>query len=367
MEATQRLALRLDAAARSAGPALEMGEEFRRLTLQVIAEAILSLSPEESDQSFAKMYLPIVTEGNLRTWYPHREYNVLSQAWWSHWARVRGINSYMSNLIRGRRQQLRDEGAFESEGWQTSRRKDLLDKIMTNIPEADWSEENVRQLRDELKTFLLAGHETSASMLTWALFELTQDPECMARVRREAESLYGKDAAGDTDKWSAGFEGWGSSEALSSLQYTEAVLRETLRKYSPVPTVSRVCTKDTEIMGRKVHRDTAVFCMIKAVHENPEVWPEPSKFRPERFYAAQDGESKATVPEHRPFTFMPFIQGPRNCLGQYLSLLESKIVLSSLVHLFDWSCDDPVKCGELHQFMLPVIPQVGMFLTATRR
>lgn len=344
---------------------VEMGEEFRRLTLQVIAEAILSLGHEESDQSFAQMYLPIVTEGNLRTWYPHREYNVVSPSWWGHWRNVRALNAYMSKLVRERRQLLREEGAFETPPREPvaassgGRRRDLLDKIIATIPEDEWNAESVRQLRDELKTFMLAGHETSASMLTWALYELTQNEHCMRRVREEAERAYGKETAGDIDAWEGACPLEAQDPGIAGLEYTEAVLRETLRRYSVVPTVSRVCTKDTTVMGKPVAKGTVMMLVIKAVHDRDDIWPDAKAFKPERFLSSAE--------DPKPFTFVPFIQGPRNCLGQYLSLLESKIVLSSLVHLFDFSCADPGACGERHQFMLPVIPQTGMYLRAAPR
>lgn len=89
---------------------------------------------------------------------------------------------------------------------------------------------------------------------------------------------------------------------------------------------------------------------MQGVHHNPEFWPEPLEYRPERFLV-----------ETKPYTFLPFIEGPRMCLGQFLSLLESKIVLSLLVLNFDFEVTN-ADAGLKHAYMIPIIPKTGHYM-----
>lgn len=128
LRAVQRLCVKLDEAKRH-GRLVEMAEEFRHLTLQVIAEALLSLSPEESDKTFAKMYLPIVEEGNLRTWSPERMY-LPSPAFFRFRRAVRRLNDYVTGLIEARwllRQQ--EAASSRKSGLPCGRKQDTLDKV----------------------------------------------------------------------------------------------------------------------------------------------------------------------------------------------------------------------------------------------
>ena len=92
-----------------------------------------------------------------------------------------------------------------------------------------------------------------------------------------------------------------------------------------------------------------MVCM-QGVHHNAEYWPEPLAYKPERF-----------MQEVKPYTFLPFIEGPRMCLGQFLSLLEAKIVLSLLVQSFDFEVTN-ADAGLKHPYMIPIIPKTGHFM-----
>lgn len=180
INAMKRFSLKLNNKCKT-GDSIEMAEEFRTLTLQVIAEAILSLSPEESDNTFAKMYLPIVEEGNLRTWHPERMYLPFMPSYIQHNNNVAKLNNYVVSLINKRWKLKQSEKILLESGEmkQLNRPYDILDKVLDAIPESDWDTEHINQVRDEIKTFILAGHETSASMLTWALYELTLNQNYM--------------------------------------------------------------------------------------------------------------------------------------------------------------------------------------------
>lgn len=176
LEAVQRLMRKLDVAAEKGTP-FNIGEALRHLTLQVISETFLSISAEESDNYFGTVYLPIVDECNTRVWHPYRKFCFFMPFWWKHQRNVQKLNVYVSKLITDR---------WELRQSTNERRNDILDLVL-NAYEKEWpgmglTKDGIRQMRDEFKTFILAGHETSAAMMTWALNELMLDGNLMAKV-----------------------------------------------------------------------------------------------------------------------------------------------------------------------------------------
>lgn len=357
VKAVNRLCVKLDAAKISGEP-VEMAEEFRQLTLQVIGEAVLSISPEESDATFAKMYLPIVTEGNLRVWDPTRYY-LPTPAWFQHQRDVQVLNDYVCGII-NRRWEVRCTEAKAASP--TVRVRDLLDKVLDSYTPETFGPEAVEQVRDEVKTFILAGHETSASMLTWALYELS-----LSQNQKDEKLNHMQRLVTDTkrilkDHLSP------SGEVLSSpprstcdhMDFAESCLRESLRRYNAVPTVVRMAAEDVYFEGSKntpkgnIPKGTTVMINIQGVHHNPEFWPEPLRYDPNRFMGGMD--------KIAPYTFLPFIDGPRMCMGQFLSLLESKLILSLLCTRYKFTVANPEDAGQTHNFMVPIIPAHGHYM-----
>lgn len=335
--AADRLTAKLEREHRGKGTVVEIGEELRHLTLQVIGRSVLSMAPEDCDAVFPQLYLPIVDECNLRVWYPYRAY--LPTPTNLHFHRTVGkLNSFITNLIEGRRDERR-------RGDKPKRDADILDRVIGAV-EADLeTEATVRQLRDEVKTFLLAGHETSSMMLTWSLYQLTRNPRCMERVRAEARAVFGEE----------GLRKGGvvpPLERLEGLEYTQMVLFEALRLYSVVPVVTRETVRDDEVMpGVGVAAGSKVVIHMQALHNRPDLWEDPGEFRPERFADKFD-----------PWTWIPFINGPRQCIGRHFSLLESKIVLALLVTRFEFE-PAPGEVGDCHPFNIPRAPIANMRVT----
>ena len=178
LTAVQRLMDTLDEAAVSGEP-VEMGEALRHLTLQVISKTFLSIDADESDSTFGKLYLPIVDECNTRVWHPYREACFFLPFWWRHQYNLYKLNTYVSKLILQR---------WNARKTNKVRHDDILDLVIdayeTEHPDKnDLSQQSVKQMRDEFKTFILAGHETSAAMMTWALNELMANKTIMTKVR----------------------------------------------------------------------------------------------------------------------------------------------------------------------------------------
>lgn len=396
--AADRLSAKL-AGMRGTGAAVSIEEEFRLLTLQVIGEAVLSLPPEACDRVFPQLYLPVMEEANARVLRPHRKY-VPTPSWFAFRARMAALNGYLVGLIRDRwRARLEDgdrpekvaagsaadaaaavvagnggknkggnkaaaNGNGSTNGHSAPaprRRADILDRVLAAIESsgARWSAAIETQLCYELKTFLLAGHETSAAMLTWSTFELARNPAALAKVRAEAKRVFGAEAtapgASDTPRGDPP-----RRDADAGLEYTLSVLKEALRRYSVVPVVTRLPREDDEILpGVVLPKDTMVVCHLQHVHNS---WKDAENFVPERFMPG--GEYDQFDESIRPYMFLPFIQGPRNCLGQHLALLEARVVLSLLSARFTFKPADEASAeGRRHPTVIPVASVCGMMMT----
>lgn len=219
--AVQRLMKTMDQACEN-DQEIPVGSSLRHLTLQVISGSFLSLSADESDSTFAEMYLPIVDESNTRVWHPYRGYLFFLPSYWKYIFNVRRLNKYVSKLIRQRwavRQLERATG-------HSAREHDILDRVVQvyekEFPAATVLPESaVRQFRDEMKTFMLAGHETSAAMMTWTLYELMGNSKLMQQVAVEGESVFGS----KVDWATAAVRQLPSPEDVSRLVLSEASLK----------------------------------------------------------------------------------------------------------------------------------------------
>lgn len=192
LAAVQRLFQTLDVAAAEKG-SVPLGSLLRHLTLQVISGSFLSLSAAESDSTFAVLYLPIVDESNKRVWHPYRRYCAFLPAFWEYERNVYQLNAYVSLLIRNRwelRLQERQTGVVD-------RPVDVLDRVL-QVYEQEFPEQTilpqevVKQFRDEMKTFMLAGHETSAAMMSWTMYELMLSSNKEETVQKRRSCLMRK-------------------------------------------------------------------------------------------------------------------------------------------------------------------------------
>jgi cytochrome P450 family 135 len=173
-------------------------------------------------------------------------------------------------------------------------RDDIL-SMLVQARDEDGEPLSDRELRDELMTLLVAGHETTATSLAWALERLSRHPEMIERLREEL-------AAGEET-------------------YLDAVVKETLRLRPVLPIVVRMLTEPTEIGGRLLPAGVAVAPCIYLMHRRADVYPEPERFRPERFEEAPAGT----------YTWIPFGGGVRRCLGASFAIFEMKVVLSEIL------------------------------------
>jgi cytochrome P450 len=162
-----------------------------------------------------------------------------------------------------------------------------------------------RRMRDELVTILLAGHETTASTLSWTFYFLHRHPEVLARVRAEAAEVLGDRLPGHDD--------------LRGLTYTASVVEEVMRLRPPVWMLPRQAVADDEVGGYRVPAGSDVLISPYTLHRNPAFWTDPERFDPDRFGSG----GQAARPR---YAYIPFGAGPRFCVGSHLGMMEATFV-----------------------------------------
>lgn len=187
--------------------------------------------------------------------------------------------------------------------------QDLLTQLLTAVDEDDGSRMSDKQVRDEILTLFIAGHETTASGLAWALYLLARHPEAYAEAEREADALPSHRVTVDD---------------LGRLPYCLQVFKEALRIYAPIYLFGRQALEDVVVGGCELPRGTIALICPYALHHRSDLWPEPERFDPSRFRP----EAEQARPRE---AYLPFSGGPRTCIGNHFALMEGPIVLATLL------------------------------------
>jgi cytochrome P450 len=170
-----------------------------------------------------------------------------------------------------------------------------------------------RQLRDEVMTIFLAGHETTALTLTWTWYLLARHPECRARLEEELDTVLGARVPAYAD--------------LERLPYTRMVIEESMRLYPPAWGISRRALAPDRIGGYDLPAGWLVFIVPWVMHRHPKYWEDPLRFDPERFRLERAAE--------RPkFIYLPFGAGPRQCIGNHFAMTEAHVILATLAQRY---------------------------------
>lgn len=218
---------------------------------------------------------------------------------------------------------------------------DLLDLLRAGEDPETHRRMTPAELRDNLLTFIVAGHETTALTLAWALYLLAFDPQVQARAADEAQATLDGRAAAAAD--------------LPRLPYIRQVIEEALRLYPPAAFLSRTARAHDMLGGREVLPGDTIMLPIYALHRHHLLWEDPDRFDPERF-------APGTTRDR--FAFLPFGAGPRICIGASFALQEAVIILATLVSRFrfDLSARQPQP-----RMILTLRPHGGVWLAVSDR
>jgi cytochrome P450 len=205
-----------------------------------------------------------------------------------------------------------------------------VDILSVALESGGFSEE---ELVNQMMTFLVAGHETTATAMTWAMWLLCKYPEAQTRLREEIRAnlpSIGDDSSTMT------------SEDLDKLPYLHAVCNETLRVYAPVPGTLREAAKDTTILNHHVPAGTKILLSVWAVNTSLALWgADAADFKPERWLGP--GKTNSSGGATSNYAFLTFLHGPRSCIGQAFAKAEFACLLAAVVGRFEWELEDPNK------------------------
>ncbi|XP_074011149.1 cytochrome P450 4V2 [Numenius arquata] len=244
----------------------------------------------------------------------------------------------------GNTKQMKHDGNCEESG--SRKRLAFLDMLLSATDD-EGNKLSYKDIREEVDTFMFEGHDTTAAAMNWALYLLGHNREAQEKVHRELDEVFGNTERPVT------------MDDLKKLRYLECVVKEALRLFPSVPLFARTLREDCYIRGYQVPKGTNVVVITYALHRDPEIFPDPEEFRPERFFPEN-------CKGRHPYAYVPFSAGPRNCIGQRFAQMEEKALLALILRRF-WveSCHKPEELGITGELILR--PSNGIWIKLKRR
>lgn len=291
------------------GQRVELGPAMMGLTLRVVSRALFGHDPTAEIETVGRAMSAFQDSLGMGSqifppWVPTPQRRRLRDG-------IAALDRMMYGLIDRRRAV---HGGEPVDG----RARDLLHMLVTAVDdEGDRRGMTRQEVRDQLVTLFLAGHETTSNVLTWTFALLAQNPDADARLAAELTEVLTH----------AGAARAATYEDLPRLPYTERVLAESMRLYPPVYSVARKASEDTEIGGYAVPRGAEVMVWIYLTQHDARWFPEPEAFRPDRF----EPGAEARLPRS---AYLPFGAGPRACIGKSFAMMEAKLLLATIARKF---------------------------------
>lgn len=329
-EASLGMLQRWQAAADSGQP-LNVAAEMARLTLHIIAKALFSLDLGDKESILSDAVTRMLEEVgySVCALFP-LPYNVAPSRNRSFQTALRTVDRIIYSMINERR-------------CQSEKGTDLLSMLL------EWESETGEgltesQLRDEVFTMLLAGHETTGNMLAWALYLLSEHPIVEDRLHAELSRVLGRRLP--------------TLQDLPNLRYSRMILQETLRLYPPGWFLVRKAVTKDQVGGYPIPAGTPVVVSPYTMHRDPAYWEKPEQFDPERFTPG--------LSESRPlYAYLPFGGGKHLCIGNHLAMLEGQLVLATVAqrYVLRLSTGQSVEPNPL----LTLRPKYGLMMTLAAR
>ncbi|WP_311170517.1 cytochrome P450 [Halobellus ordinarius] len=292
--------------------------EMARVTVRIIVEAMFgsqltdeqTRTIQENLEPLGRRFEPSPARFLIPDWLPTRENRQYHES-------VRTLEGIIDDIVEERRGTEYDPSVDPAADGD-----DPMDLLSVLLRAKGRGEQTDKQLRDEMMTMLLAGHDTTALTLTYTWYLLSEHPEVESRVHAELDEVCGGDPPTAAD--------------VRDLDYLERVIQESMRLYPPVYVLFREPKVDVRLGGYRIPRGSAVMLSQFAVHRSGRWYDEPETFDPDRWLPARRAE--------RPrFSYFPFGGGPRHCIGKHLSMLEAKLILGTVASEYelDYARDRP--------------------------
>ncbi|MCI0648631.1 MAG: cytochrome P450 [Chloroflexi bacterium] len=283
-----------------AGRPVDIDHEMTALTMEIVGKALFSIDLTGECDAVGQAFTAVnkqLAELNTR---PFSVFLVRCLPFLPEVRRLMANIAVLDDVV----------GKIVQERRATGQKKDdLLDMLMEARDEETGQGMGDKQLRDEIMTLLLAGHETTANTLSWTFYLLSQHPEANQKLQAELATVLGGRSPTVDD--------------LPNLTYTQMVVEEALRFYPPAYGIARTVVAEDEIGGYHVPAGSVVMLSPYLTHHHPDFWPDPERFDPERFRP----EAVAARPR---YAYIPFGGGPRQCIGSHFALTEAQLILATI-------------------------------------
>ncbi|NWF69923.1 MAG: cytochrome P450 [Chloroflexi bacterium] len=282
------------------GQVYDVDREMTALTMNIVAKTLFDADVSGDAREVGEVITTVLELTNLRfnslipipDWLPTSANRKLQKA-------VKRLDELIYGFINERRKSNEDKGDLLS---MLLLAQDDDDKHMTD-----------KQVRDEAMTLFGAGHETTAVALTWTWYLLAQHPEIEQKLLGELDRVLGGRAPTLAD--------------LPNLQYTEMILKESMRLYPPAWVTTREAVEDVQVGGYTLEKGSIILINIFGIQRDTRFFADPEAFRPERFSA----ENEKLIPK---YAYIPFGGGPRVCIGNQFAMMEAKLILATLAQRF---------------------------------
>ncbi len=282
-----------------AGEQIDIHHEMMQLTLRIVVQCLFGM--ETGETRAISRSLDLVMARNTGLWLVMPP--ALQRLPWPGSApfhrAIKDLNLAVNKIIAARRQ--------------TQSESDDLLAMLMNARDEDGTTMDDKQVRDEVTTFFLAGHETTALAVSWALYLLSENPEAEQSLHEELDRVLADRPA--------------TMDDIPRLIWTEAVVKETLRLYPPAWAMGRTALEDFELGGYTIPKGSSIILSQWVVQRDARFFPEPDKFRPGRWL--EDPPKK--LPR---FAYFPFGGGPRQCIGINFAMMEAVLLIATIARRF---------------------------------
>jgi len=315
------------------GDTVEMHREMMTLTLAIVGKTLYDTDVESETDEIGNA-VTVIIDMFPRMLFPFSE--ILDKIPLPETIRFEKARERLNKTVYGMIEQRRSSG--EDRG-------DLLSMfLIAQDDEGDGGRMSDLQVRDEIMTIFLAGHETVANALTWTWYLLSQNPDVERKLHEELDMVLGDRSP--------------SVEDLEHLNYTRMVLTESMRMYPPVWSMARSAINDYKVRNYDVPARSSIFFCQYIIHRDPRFYPEPLSFDPERWIPDQKR------PTHQ-YTYFPFGGGPRRCIGEQFAWMEGTLVIAAIARNWKFRLVPGHKVDI--KPMITLRPKYGMNMIVRKR
>ncbi|XP_008543199.1 cytochrome P450 4C1 [Microplitis demolitor] len=337
---TERMIKKLKTEATSDGVIKELLPLLSTHTLNIICESAMGITTKENDPDRENYKMAVQRIGEIiyyrsfRPWLMNNWIFGLTAKGREHAESLKVLHDFANKIIKDRKEYHEQTGgkylndfmitggntSSQSNGSTKRKRLAFLDLLIAASKQGLGIDD--QGMREEVDTFVFAGHDTTAMSLLFTILLLAEHKDIQARARAEVDEIL-KESDGQI-----------TIDEIQRFTYLECCIKEAQRLYPSVPVISKTTQEDTQFKHCFVPKDTILLIYPIDTHRDPNFWPQPEIYNPDRFLLSEQLEKR------HPFSFIPFSAGPRNCIGQKFAMLELKSLIAGLLYNFYFEPQD---------------------------